>query len=124
MLLRLAVSTVVLCVAVVVVFNVEVSIILLEVALELDDAGKSRTCPTCKSVGTTPGLASSSCCVVMSVAAAMVSIVSPDTTVYVAATPVVVEFACLGTSRDEGDQTGTASAVNGQEIRQAATAMA
>jgi hypothetical protein len=104
--------------------DIEVPITLLEVALEVAEAGKLRTCPTCKSVGSTPGLASSSCCSVIPAAAAIASSVSPDTTVYAPATAVVVEFACLGLSREEeGAQTGTASAFNGPEIMQAASAM-
>ena len=63
--------------------------------VELADDGKLRTCPTCRSVGTTPGLASSSCCVLTPSAAAIVLRVSPDTTVYVPAVAFVVEFACL-----------------------------
>lgn len=52
------------------------------VPLELDaEAGKMRTSPTCRSVGTRPGLASSRSWVVVPSLAAMESRVSPDTTV-------------------------------------------
>lgn len=47
----------------------------------LAGVGMSRTCPTCRSVGSTPGLASSSCSVLMPSFAAILSSVSPDTTV-------------------------------------------
>jgi hypothetical protein len=65
----------------VVLVDVEVPFVLLEVALEFADAGKFKTCPTCSSVGTTSGLASSSCRVVMPSAAAIALSVSPGTTV-------------------------------------------
>jgi hypothetical protein len=91
--------------------------------VELADDGKLRTCPTCRSVGTTPGLASSSCCVLTPSAAAIALRVSPDTTVYVPAVALVVEFACLGFRRNEVYlQTGFASAGNGPEIKEAPTA--
>lgn len=52
------------------------------VPLELTaEAGKMRTSPTSRSVGTTPGLASSRSWVVVPSSAAMESRVSPDTTV-------------------------------------------
>jgi hypothetical protein len=115
--------------------DVEVTSVLLEMVavaaeeaaagVELADDGKLRTCPTSRSVGTTPGLASSSCCVLTPSAAAMVSRVSPDTTVYVPAVALVVEFACLEFRRvEEYLQTGFASAGNGPEIKEAPTARA
>jgi hypothetical protein len=41
--------------------ELEVPFMATDVPLEPADEGKLRTCPTCRSVGTTPGLASSSC---------------------------------------------------------------
>ena len=76
--------------------------------VELADDGKLRTCPTCRSVDTTPRLASSSCCVLSSSAVAIA---------------LVVESACLGFRRIEVYlQTGFANAGNGPEIKEAPTA--
>jgi hypothetical protein len=91
--------------------------------VEFADDGKLRTCPTCRSVGTTPGLASSSCCTLTPSAIEIATRVSPDTTVYVPAVVPVVEFACLEFRRVEVYlQTGFASAGNGPEIKEAPTA--
>lgn len=93
--------------------------------MELAEAGKLRTCPTRSLVGTTPALASLSFFVETPAAAAIAFRVSPDTTVWVPAAAVVVEFARLGPSREnDGVQTGTASAVHGRLMRHAATARA
>ena len=130
---RSDVSPVLVAAAVEAISDVEVTFVLLEMVavaaeeaiavVELADDGKLRTCPTCRSVGTTPGLASSSCCVLTPSAAAIVLRVSPDTTVYVPAVALVVEFACLGFRRTEVYlQTGFASAGHGPEINEAPTA--
>jgi hypothetical protein len=103
--------------------EVKVSLAAIDIPPELANDGKLRTCPACRSVGTTPGLAPSSCCVLTPSAAAIASSVSPDTTVYVPVAALVVEFDCLGLRWVEANlQTGFASAGNGPEIKEAPTA--